>query len=1144
MEFDTGREAKETGLGNLGPSPWPVPNPPNPAPERISPAGSSAPPPSSVPSEQPETRYRQDQLETRYRQDGQWVELIELYLARLEEASLPEARSYLLRRVAEAFRDGLEDDAQALDAFLEAVRADPMDSSFMPALEALASKTQRWPEVLTAVSELVDATTDDRVRAEVLVRLAGFHEHQFVRPQLATPLLERALEIDPEHPSAIVALERCYRAMRAWADLVRCLQRRAQREALGGDCESYLQIGELFESQLHDEAGATDAYEHARAASPRDTRPIAELARLSDRANDWVAASGYREQLAALTEDPRAKAQIHLAIGEMLAKAERDPRRAQRHLERALVHDPANATAWQSLQDLALRNNDWQKVAYCLEGRAAQTEGPRRKAQLLVELATAREQMRDAAGALAAYESAIAADSSNELAAQALLGHYCGEARWADAAPLCEVLANAATRDRDSEHAFQLLRLATRIAFELGNGERAVVSAIAALKLASDDVGACEALVHACHQVRDQPKVVGRAREALERIAFEGQPLSPASLAQLGDLQVSLGEQGAAAETYLRAIASDPDSTLALAGLADIYASRGQWLDACACTEQLAHALSEPGEKHDKLLIVADLWLRKANDPDRAAQAFEWALALRPGDRSTLHALLAVYTAGERWQDVARVLRSLADLDAKRTDLKAKTVYAMAQVVRDKVGDLVSAASLFEEALDLEPSRLEAFERVVRIHTERRDWEGLSGAYVRMLERLPDEAEPQLRYQLYHQLGLVYRDRVGDGTAALAAFSAARSIDPDDTQERRIVTELYVVTDQLDKAIEETRSSLLLDPLAPGPYHELYALYLRQRAYDRAWCIADALADLGGGSEEQARFLADYPPCELMNVPGKLRPSAWATLLSHPRLDPTLTAVFALMTPAVVRARLQALSLKDQRALLGEPLDVPRTAAEHGGLAGLHHASEILGHPAPAVWRKAGPAPFAVGLSIPSSIVLSPEAVAALAPATLAFFAGKRVAEQRPALLARALYPSASELTTILQAAIRLSGGHGAAESSRDVVSSRFDALLTVALGEAGLLELRRAAAPLAGRDGAPDAAGWSQVADLTTTRAGLLLAGSVGVARRAMLLENHYASDLAPRERTRELLSFAVSDAYLELRKALGISVEAAMQP
>lgn len=66
----------------------------------------------------------------------------------------------------------------------------------------------------------------------------------------------------------------------------------------------------------------------------------------------------------------------------------------------------------------------------------------------------------------------------------------------------------------------------------------------------------------------------------------------------------------------------------------------------------------------------------------------------------------------------------------------------------------------------------------------------------------------------------------------------------------------------------------------------------------------------------------------------------------------------------------------------------------------------------------------------------------------------------------------------------------------------------------------------------------WSQAADLSSMRAGLLLRGDVGPARKTILAEPQSTADLTPRESIGELYRFATSDLYADLRGAIGVAV------
>src|SRR5262245_22370 len=75
--------------------------------------------------------------------------------------------------------------------------------------------------------------------------------------------------------------------------------------------------------------------------------------------------------------------------------------------------------------------------------------------------------------------------------------------------------------------------------------------------------------------------------------------------------------------------------------------------------------------------------------------------------------------------------------------------------------------------------------------------------------------------------------------------------------------------------------------------------------------------------------------------------------------------------------------------------------------------------------------------------------------------------------------------------------------------------------------------------DGALDVRRWSQLADLSSSRAELAVSGDVETARLALVREEQSPSDLDPREQMRELVAFFLSDAYTQLRTLLGVKLE-----
>ena len=295
----------------------------------------------------------------------------------------------------------------------------------MPALQGLeriCRLEERFNDLVGVLELQAAAADEDDARVEILIRLADLHERHFVRPTQAAPVLEDALRINPRHPAALSALERCYHSLRAWPELVRVLELRATLADSTAEQSAVLaRSAEILELELGDLSGATQAWQRVWDLDPTSERAVSELARFAERANDWAAAAAYKAKLAELATSPEVAAKIHVAIAEMLSAPDRDPKLARIHYERAASIHPNTTEAWEGPERDARRAGDPKRVAMFLEKRAASTEAPRPKAQLFVELAQLHASQGDGSVADLAFERAIKADATNEIAAEAVL---------------------------------------------------------------------------------------------------------------------------------------------------------------------------------------------------------------------------------------------------------------------------------------------------------------------------------------------------------------------------------------------------------------------------------------------------------------------------------------------------------------------------------------------------------------------------------------------------------------------------------------------------------------------------------------------------------------------------------------------------
>jgi len=317
---------------------------------------------------------------------------------------------------------------------------------------------------------------------------------------------------------------------------------------------------------------------------------------------------------------------------------------------------------------------------------------------------------------------------------------------------------------------------------------------------------------------------------------------------KLGAIKQAQGQGKQAINNFEKALQVEPNHAATLQAMVQIYDQLKDWPQVCHYKRLILDNVVDGQERFKMLVELGDIWSDKANNPQKAIEALEEALELEPQSHVLLHKLLALYQKAQQWERMVDCLERISQLE-HNPERKSKYVFTMAQLYRDKIEDQARAVELFNEALDLNPGYLEAFERINKILTSQKDWPQLERAYRKMLHRIAGKGNVELEFNLWHALGLIYRDRIGDADKAIEAFRMSSRARPEDMTEHMILSELYETANDLDSAIGEYQSILKIDAMRVDPYRKLYTLYLTKKTYDEAWCLAAALAFLRQAGE-------------------------------------------------------------------------------------------------------------------------------------------------------------------------------------------------------------------------------------------------------------------------------------------------------
>lgn len=1078
-------------------------------------------------------------LERIYTDRGQNEDLVDVLTRKAKALSEPSEIAATKLRTAGLYESTLGQMDKAGQTYREVLELDASSLLAMRGLERVYTAAKNWPELVRVLEMQLDVVTTERERIDVLMKIASIQEEQFLKPDLAAARLEQVVEIDPNHEGALESLERCYRRLRQWLDLVNAYDRH-----INATVDRYKKIelwghtAKVYAEEVQDLDRAIDAYLNIVDLDDRNIPALEALSKLYEKQDNPSRAIEYMTRVAELTADGKQRVEMYYRIGKQLDEKLGDRVQAQDRYEMALDLDPAHLPTLAALRVIAIDNADWDRAARFLDQEQQNTEAPRARARLLVELGKLRDEMLGEHDlAVQAYELALQSDADNEDAAMPLLTEYVNTEKWWRAEPLAEMLVKkSGKRDRAEQHRLQ--NTYGKVLFALDKFEAALKAYQAANHLDLTNQETIRGLADVSFKLNDWAGALTNYQKVLTALADEQTEERAEIYYKLGLIKQAQGQAKQAINNFEKALGVEPAHQPTLQAMVNVYESLKDWKQVCHYKRQILDNIVDGAQRFKMLNEIGDIWVEKENNLPKGIEALEEALDLEPQNHVLLHKLLQLYQKTGQWEQMVDCLQRIADIEPQ-PDRRSRYIFTMAQIYRDKLDDQTRAVELFNEALDLNPGFLEAFERINKILTGLKEWKQLERSYRKMLHRIAGKGNVDLEFSLWHALGLIYRDRLGDPTASVETFRMASRLKPDDVQEHLILAELHETMEQGDEAIVEYQAMLKLDAMKVEPYRKLYRLYLEKKSYDPAWCVASALSFLRKADEEEQRFFEDYRPQGMIQVKSRLDNEQWVRNLFHEEENLYIGKIFEMIAAAALKAKIQTLQAKKEMPVLDprfrqDPATSTVTFARTFGWA-----AQVLGLPAPLLYVRSDVpgALVAVPNEQPASVA-GQAVLTGFSPQELTFIVGKHLALYRGEHYIKTLFPTTTELTVLLFAAIKMVAGDvpSPPDIEKQVVATA--QTLRGFMQPVQLEGLKMVVRKFIAEGAKANIKRWVQCVDLTCARTGLLLCGDLEIAKKIIAAEPQQPGDLPPQDKLKELLVFSISNQYFALREALGITI------
>jgi tetratricopeptide (TPR) repeat protein len=991
--------------------------------------------------------------------------------------------------------DALRDPERALHFYERAAAEAPAALEPLQRLEALYSRTGRSQALEQNLKRQLELAVTPRQHIEITVKLATFKERELLDGQAAASLLEDALVIEPES-----------------RDLRRELIRLHERLGHGS------RVLALWEAELE--------------RAPHDETALRATAELATQNGDDERAIGALEVLASLTQKAAERVEIWLDVaGRLEARAELVA--ARERYERVLESEPRHPAAWAGLRRVALALGDSSRALHVLDSELSFAKSLPRRADLYAERARvylfhAKETERAEAAARHALE----------------LDESCAQAHvmLAECARAADHLADArlhyarALEQRDHllpQELGRVLAHQAEVLSRLGEAGEALAAAAQCAELPGADADAILGAAEVMRRHSAYERALALCQALLDDSRLDARQRANA-LCCFAEAQAGLGDVPAALHTLRTAAAATPAETRALEALASLHRGRENFAQLVETLEAWADRLKDE-RRWDLLSEAGEIAAERLQDSERARRLYLAVLSEHPHHHRVLVDLLRLHGDAERWEEVVPVILALAE-SRQEPAHRVPHLLTAARIVDEKLNRPKEALVHLRKALALEADNPLVVERMLRLARRTSDIALSEELYPKQIEiALAGGLKPRALKLTEEFYQLVSRQ--DDPRRAIELCQSAHELDPNNNLYAERLSKLYAARPELhfDAALRLQHERLAHDPTRPEPYQALLDLYWSLKLWDGVWCAAQALVLLRRASPRVEALYRRYHPRTPARLTVPLSPADWTELIQHPDADGAVTEVFAVIEPALRRARgadLKKLGIKPEMRL--DP-----AANDHGVVAALRALAPIVGAPLPALFMSKNQK-RAIGLVRGNEplLLLGPTALDELPELQIAFTVASHLTYFRPGYGLRHLLPTARALKASLLAAFKL------CEPDLEIPAEFHEAvgealpILDEGLTAPERERLHEVITGLLAQDQLVNLHQWLSGVDLTSDRLGLILCNDLTTALQFVRSADDRSSSVTRAERCKALFRYAVHPSYLELRARLALAL------
>lgn len=590
-----------------------------------------------------------------------------------------------------------------------------------------------------------------------------------------------------------------------------------------------------------------------------------------------------------------------------------------------------------------------------------------------------------------------------------------------------------------------------------------------------------------------------------------------------------------ARHAYEKSLLHDAEDPRALTGLLRVVGAVGEPGDVIEVRRKLIKSLDDATARSMALVAMGDDWKKTFNDAWRALDTYEEALEENPTNTRALESIATVAREIGDWRRLSRAYFTLHRLAETPQD-KANWLIESSTVARQELWEPEKALAGFRKALELDPTRLDAFKVVTALLVDSKDWEGLEIAYLQLIAANQDLEEPdeKLLTVLWQKLGDLYLHHLERPGEALTAYDQASELAPRSFELHQNVVDLAEGQAEFaDIALEHLHAMNELDPTQIETYKRIGRVLLRRKEVDAAFLYLRTYQFLGGELADKAETFVGRLKSPMVKVPAReLSMDLLKRFVFSTKMPGDISRVFGTIKPALTEwvgeSRSKYGLKRRDRVKLRDPLAFNNLYQQIGASLGYSDLPEL--------WRKSDQPGLINGALVPEGMIVGDELLGSGREKHIAFSVGKQLFLFLAPFYLAAIRPLSDLQTFFLLATVLVKPEM---DFDKDDASKQVIKQLKKNVRGDDLGRLDHAVSKVLATQGDIDVSTWVESVEDTANRVGFIYCDDLEVARDYLQSEPQQFSARSVDERMQSLAAYAVSPRYRTLRRELNLSVD-----